>query len=111
MLKEYLSEKKETVEKELIKKLEKYKYPETLSEAMTYAVMNGGKRIRPIIIYMICDLFSENNSKDKISAHEMDLETDRYNEMNKNISVSKKGSDKGKYNNIKDIATALEFIH
>ena len=43
MLKEYLSEKKETVEKELIKKLEKYKYPETLSEAMTYAVMNGGK--------------------------------------------------------------------
>ncbi len=111
MLKEYLSEKKETVEKELIKKLEKYKYPETLSEAMTYAVMNGGKRIRPIIMYMICDLFSENNNKDKISAHEMDSETDRYNEMNKNISVSKKGSDKGKYNNIKDIATALEFIH
>lgn len=36
------------------------KYPEKLAKAMEYAVMNGGKRIRPILMYMICDLFDEN---------------------------------------------------
>ena len=63
MLKEYLIEKKEIVEKNLEKKLEKYKYPEELSEAMKYAVMNGGKRIRPILMYMICDLFGKEYDK------------------------------------------------
>ena len=46
-----------------------------LSEAMNYSVMNGGKRLRPIIMYMMCDLFNKN------------------------------------YEEIQDVAIALEFIH
>ena len=63
MFKEYLKEKKEIVEKNLEKILKKYEYPHRLSEAMKYGVMNGGKRIRPIIMYMICDLFEVNYTK------------------------------------------------
>ena len=70
MLREYLEEKKKVVENSLRELLENYrsKYPEKLAEAMEYAVMNGGKRIRPILMYMICDLFEKNNceSYDKI---------------------------------------------
>ena len=70
MLREYLEEKKKIVKDRLIELLENYrgKYPEKLAEAMEYAVMNGGKRIRPILMYMICDLFEKNNCKsyDKI---------------------------------------------
>ena len=70
MLREYLEEKKKIVESSLIELLGNYrgKYPEKLAEAMEYAVMNGGKRIRPILMYMICDLFEKNNFKnyDKI---------------------------------------------
>ena len=81
MLREYLEEKKKTVEDSLIELLDSYrvKYPEKLAEAMEYAVMNGGKRIRPILMYMICDLFEKNNCKS--------------------------------YDKIKEIAAALEFIH
>ena len=65
MLREYLEEKKKIVEDSLIELLENYrgKYPEKLAEAMEYGVMNGGKRIRPILMYMICDLFEKNNCK------------------------------------------------
>ena len=70
MLRKYLEEKKKIVEDSLIELLANYrnKYPEKLAEAMEYAVMNGGKRIRPILMYMICDLFEKNNCKsyDKI---------------------------------------------
>jgi len=70
MLREYLEKKKKIVEYSLIELLANYrnKYPEKLAEAMEYAVMNGGKRIRPILMYMICDLFEKNNYKsyDKI---------------------------------------------
>jgi len=65
MLREYLEEKKKIVEDSLIELLANHrnKYPEKLAEAMEYAVMNGGKRIRPILMYMICDLFEKNNSE------------------------------------------------
>ena len=70
MLREYLEDKKKIVEGNLKELLGNYenKYPEKLAEAMEYAVMNGGKRIRPILMYMICDLFEKNNFKnyDKI---------------------------------------------
>ena len=70
MLRKYLEEKKKVVEDSLIELLGNYrnKYPEKLAEAMEYAVMNGGKRIRPVLMYMICDLFEKNNFKnyDKI---------------------------------------------
>ena len=81
MLREYLEDKKKIVEGNLKELLGNYenKYPEKLAEAMEYAVMNGGKRIRPILMYMVCDLFEKNNFKN--------------------------------YDKIKEIATALEFIH
>lgn len=65
MLREYLEDKKKIVEGNLKELLGNYenKYPEKLAEAMEYAVMNGGKRIRPILMYMICDLFEKNNFK------------------------------------------------
>lgn len=65
MLREYLEEKKKIVEDSLIELLANYrnKYPEKLAEAIEYAVMNGGKRIRPVLMYMICDLFEKNNCK------------------------------------------------
>ena len=52
MLREYLEEKKKVVENSLRELLGNYrgKYPEKLAEAMEYAVMNGGKRIRPILM-------------------------------------------------------------
>ena len=65
MLQKYLKEKKKVVEDNLMELLGNYrdKYPEKLAEAMEYAVMNGGKRIRPVLMYMICDLFEKNNSE------------------------------------------------
>ena len=65
MLREYLEERKKIVEDSLIELLANYrnKYPEKLAEAIEYAVMNGGKRIRPVLMYMICDLFEKNNCK------------------------------------------------
>ena len=78
MLREYLEEKKKIVEDSLIELLANYrnKYPEKLAEAMEYAVMNGGKRIRPVLMYMICDLFEKNNCKsyDKIKEIAVALE-------------------------------------
>ena len=78
MLREYLEEKKKIVEDSLIELLTNYrnKYPEKLAEAMEYGVMNGGKRIRPILMYMICDLFEKNNCKsyDKIKEIAVALE-------------------------------------
>ena len=78
MLREYLEEKKKIVEESLIELLANYrnKYPEKLAEAMEYAVMNGGKRIRPVLMYMVCDLFEKNNCKsyDKIKEIAVALE-------------------------------------
>ena len=78
MLREYLEGKKKIVEGNLKELLGNYenKYPEKLAEAMEYAVMNGGKRIRPILMYMICDLFEKNNCKsyDKIKEIAVALE-------------------------------------
>ena len=78
MLQKYLKEKKKAVEDNLMELLGNYrgKYPEKLAEAMEYAIMNGGKRIRPILMYMICDLFEKNNCKsyDKIKEIAVALE-------------------------------------
>ncbi len=90
MLREYLEEKKKIVEDNLREKLDNYrrKYPEKLAEAMEYAVMNGGKRIRPILMYMICDLFEESKKNKKYTKNNLE-----------------------NYDKIKEIAVALEFIH
>lgn len=63
MLKIYLKEKREIFENYLEKKMTELKYPERLSEAMIYSVMNGGKRLRPVLMYMVADIFNADYSK------------------------------------------------
>lgn len=63
MLKEYLIEKKGIFELYMNESLSKLKYPERLTEAVTYSVMNGGKRLRPVLMYMIADVFGADYKK------------------------------------------------
>ena len=50
MLKIYLKEKREIFEKYLQEKMTELKYPERLAESMMYSVMNGGQRLRPVLM-------------------------------------------------------------
>ena len=59
MLKEYLKEKKVLVEKTIDEYLSEFSYPVQIAEGMKYAVLNGGKRIRPILILMVLDLLGK----------------------------------------------------
>jgi len=59
MLKKYLNEKRVLVESWLEEVLET-KSPEPLKSGMQYAVMNGGKRIRPILHLMALELLGKN---------------------------------------------------
>lgn len=59
MLKEYLTEKKQLLENKIDDYLSNLKYPWQISEGMKYAILNGGKRIRPILLFMILDLFDK----------------------------------------------------
>ena len=63
MLKIYLKEKREIFERYLQEKMTELKYPERLSESMVYSVMNGGKRLRPVLMYMVADIFNADYSK------------------------------------------------
>jgi geranylgeranyl diphosphate synthase type II len=63
MLKTYLKEKREIFENYLKEKMTELKYPERLSESMVYSVMNGGKRLRPVLMYMTADIFGADYSK------------------------------------------------
>ncbi|WP_300362485.1 polyprenyl synthetase family protein [Fusobacterium sp.] len=59
MLKPFLDEKKLFIEKNLDSFLNELSYPTQIAEGMKYAVLNGGKRIRPILLFMILDLFNK----------------------------------------------------
>ena len=59
MLKPFLNEKKLFIEKNLDSFLSELSYPTQIAEGMKYAVLNGGKRIRPILLFMILDLFNK----------------------------------------------------
>ena len=59
MLKEYLKEKKEIVEKTIDSYLGEFSYPHVIAEGMRYAVLNGGKRIRPVLILMTLDILGK----------------------------------------------------
>ena len=56
MLKEYLKLKKAKIEIELEKSLNELQYPQIISEGMKYSVMNGGKRLRPILLLLVLEL-------------------------------------------------------
>ncbi|WP_300394118.1 polyprenyl synthetase family protein [Fusobacterium sp.] len=59
MLKEYLKEKKGIIEKTIDTYLGEFNYPVQIAEGMRYAVLNGGKRIRPVLVLMTLDLLGK----------------------------------------------------
>lgn len=62
MLKDFLSEKKVFVENNINTFLSELTYPDKIAEGMRYAVLNGGKRIRPILLLMILDLLGKDEN-------------------------------------------------
>lgn len=59
MLKEYLSENKNLIDSSIEKYLSNIKYSNVISEGMRYSILNGGKRLRPILLLMVLDLYSK----------------------------------------------------
>lgn len=59
MLKPFLNEKKLFIEEQLNSFLNELSYPTQIAEGMKYAVLNGGKRIRPIFLFLILKLFNK----------------------------------------------------
>ena len=62
MLKEHLKEKKELIEKTIDSYLGEFSYPHVIAEGMRYAVLNGGKRIRPVLILMTLDILGKDET-------------------------------------------------
>ncbi len=59
MLKGYLKEKKGIIEKTIDTYLGEFNHPVQIAEGMKYAVLNGGKRIRPVLVLMTLDLLGK----------------------------------------------------
>ena len=64
----YLKEKTNFFETELKKELQELSYPETIAKGMEYAVLNGGKRLRPFLLFAILELLNEDINKGVKSA-------------------------------------------
>lgn len=62
-MKDYLKSMQNKVEKKLMEYLEEIHYPPVMKEGMTYALLNGGKRLRPILHYMTLELLGEDTKK------------------------------------------------
>ncbi|MGL6065334.1 MAG: polyprenyl synthetase family protein [Fusobacteriaceae bacterium] len=63
MLKKYLHEKKALIDESLKLCLKELKYPLVISEGMRYSVLNGGKRIRPILLLAILELLEKDEKQ------------------------------------------------
>lgn len=55
LLKDYLRETRNEIDQVLKTYLEELKYPKTIADGMRYSVLNGGKRLRPILHLMTLD--------------------------------------------------------
>ena len=53
-----INKQKKYIEKELKRKLSHITAPKVLKDVMLYAVLNGGKRIRPFIVSEVCRLYT-----------------------------------------------------
>lgn len=60
MLKTYLNEKRALVDESIKLYLNKLDNPEVIAEGMKYSVLNGGKRLRPILLLMVLELYKMN---------------------------------------------------
>lgn len=72
-IKEYLKSKAEIVEKSITGYLEELHYPEVIAEGMRYAVLNGGKRIRPVLLLMVLELLKCKEEKGMATATAIEM--------------------------------------
>ena len=69
----YLKEKTDFFETELKKELKELSYPETIAKGMEYAILNGGKRLRPFLLFVILELLNEDIKKGIKSAIALEM--------------------------------------
>ena len=69
----YLKEKTNFFETELKKELQELSYPETIAKGMEYAVLNGGKRLRPFLLFATLELLNQNINKGVKSAIALEM--------------------------------------
>ena len=69
----YLKEKTDFFETELKKELQELSYPETIADGMEYAVLNGGKRLRPFLLFATLELLNEDTKKGVKSAIALEM--------------------------------------
>ncbi|WP_339008619.1 polyprenyl synthetase family protein [Fusobacterium animalis] len=69
----YLKEKTDFFETELKKELEELSYPETIAKGMEYAILNGGKRLRPFLLFATLELLNEDIKKGVKSAIALEM--------------------------------------
>lgn len=59
MLQSYLKENKIFIEKKIEEYLLDLKHPKEIAEGMKYSILNGGKRIRPILLFMTLEILGK----------------------------------------------------
>ena len=69
----YLKEKTNFFETELKKELQELSYPETIAKGMEYAILNGGKRLRPFLLFATLELLNQNIEKGVKSAIALEM--------------------------------------
>ena len=69
----YLKEKTDFFETELKKELKELSYPETIAKGMEYAILNGGKRLRPFLLFVTLELLNEDIKKGVKSAIALEM--------------------------------------
>ena len=69
----YLKEKTDIFETELKRELKELSYPETIAKGMEYATLNGGKRLRPFLLFATLELLNENIKKGVKSAIALEM--------------------------------------
>lgn len=60
MLNRYMKESRTEIDGVIEEYLSELEYPEIIAEGMRYSVLNGGKRIRPILLFMTLELLGKN---------------------------------------------------
>lgn len=61
--KNYLDEHKKLIESSIDSYLAELTYPEVIAEGMKYAILNGGKRLRPLLLFMTLDILGKDKTK------------------------------------------------
>ena len=69
----YLKEKTDFFETELKKELKELSYPETIAKGMEYAILNGGKRLRPFLLFVTLELLNKDIKKGVKSAIALEM--------------------------------------